>query len=329
LSLVQLSYLHCSYASDLLIKELSMTNLVTSFIVILWFQLLPSVVVPTLLAAEGRPLVFGRIHDDPVRSIRDRQEFVDFIAKKLAPLGYAGGKILVVEKIHMLAQALKEGKVDLYHDSVVPTLLLSKSAGSIPILRQWKYGEAEYEGVIVVKKNSGINALSDLRGKVIAFEEPHSTSASILPRMLLEDNKLKLMQLKSPGPVKPDTVGFIYGADGSAINVLVTGRVDAATTIPREIERLKPEVRDSLQVIGKTRKLPRQLMAVHKDLDAKVVKLLKEIMVGMDKDSDGVGVLTRQQNTSKFDEIPPASLEQMKIVEKYVYTSVGKEIESW
>lgn len=306
-----------------------MKNPAAWLILILWLHLVPSVAVPTLFAAEGRPLVFGRIHDDPVRSIRDRQEFVDFIAKKLAPLGFVGGKILVVEKIHMLAQALKDGKVDLYHDSVVPTLLLSKSAGSIPMLRQWKYGEAEYEGIIVVKKNSGIHAISDLRGKVIAFEEPHSTSASILPRMLLEENKLKLVQLKSPGPVKPDTVGFIYGTDGSAVNFLVTGRVDAATTILREIERLKPEVRDSLRVIGKTRTVPRQLMAVHKDLDPKAVKLLKEIMVGMDKDSEGQGVLTRQQNTSKFDEIPAASLEQMKVVEKFVFSSLGKEIDSW
>jgi phosphonate transport system substrate-binding protein len=306
-----------------------MKILVASLVLIFWLDLVPSGAGPKLLAAEGRPLIFGRVHDDPVRSIRDRQEFVDFIAKKLAPFGFVGGKILVVEKIHLLAQALKEGKVDLYHDSVVPTLLLGKSAGSIPILRQWKYGEAEYEGVIVVKKNSGINALSDLRGKVIAFEEPHSTSASILPRMLLEENKIKLVQLKSPGPVKPDTVGFVYGADGSAVNVLVTGRVDAATSIPREIERLKPEVRDSLHVIGKTRKVPRQLVAVHKDLDPKAVKLLKEIMIGMDKDSEGQGVLTRQQNTSKFDEIPAASLEQMKVVEKFVFSSLGKEIDSW
>ena len=54
--------------------------------------------------------------------------------------------------------------------------------------------EADYEGIIVVKKNSGINTLTDLKGKVIAFEEPHSTSASILPRMLLEEKKLKLVR---------------------------------------------------------------------------------------------------------------------------------------
>jgi phosphonate transport system substrate-binding protein len=282
-----------------------------------------------VFADEGRLLVFGRVHDDPVRSIRDRQEFVDYMAKKLAPFGIIGGRILVVEKMQMLSQALKQGKVDLFHDSVVPTLVLSKWTGAVPLLRQWKYGEPEYEGVIVVRKESGINSLNDLKGKVIAFEEPHSTSASILPRMLLEGNKLKLVEVKSRETVKPDAVGYIYGADGSGVNVLMTGRVDAATTIPREIERLKPEVRDSLKVIAKTVSVPRQIIAVRKDLDPKMVEALKKVLSEMDSTPEGLGVLKRQQNTSKIDEIPPGSLQRLKNVTDYVFSSLGKEVESW
>jgi phosphonate transport system substrate-binding protein len=291
--------------------------------------LLLALAIPHLLGAQERFLVFGRVHDDPVRSIRDRQEFVDYMAKKLAPYGITGGRIVVVEKMHLLARALKEGKVDLFHDSVVPTMVLSKWAGSIPILRQWKYAEAEYEGIIVVKKNSGIDTLADLKGKVIAFEEPHSTSASILPRMLLEEKKLKLVEVKSPGTAKPDAVGYVYGADGSSINVLITGRVEAATSITREIERLKPEVRETLKIIGKTRAVPRQLIAVRKDLDSKLVKALKEVLINMDKDPEGQGVLKRQQNTTKIDEIPPGSLEELKYIERYVFSSLGKEVDSW
>jgi phosphonate transport system substrate-binding protein len=293
------------------------------------FFLTLSLISPLVFAGEPRVLVFGRIHDDPVRSIRDRQEFVDYIASKLAPLGIAGGKIMVVEKMQLLAQALREGKVDLFHDSVAPAMILSKWAGSVPILRQWKYGEADYEGVVVVKKNSGINALADLKGKVIAFEEPHSTSASILPRMLLEQQSLKLVQIKSAGAAKPNMVNYIYGADGSAVNVLITGRVDAATTVEREIDRLKPEIRESLKIIGRTASVPRQILAVRKDLDPKVVKALKDLLVRMDTYPEGQGVLKRQQNTTKFDEIPPESFERLKQIEQYVFSSLGKEVDSW
>jgi phosphonate transport system substrate-binding protein len=281
------------------------------------------------LAAQDRLLMFGRVHDDPVRSIRDRQEFIDYIAKKLAPLGIAGGRIVVVERLGLLARALKAGQVDLFHDSVVPTMVLSKWTGSVPVLRQWKNGEAEYEGLIVVRRDSGINTLADLKGRTIAFEEPHSTSATILPRMLLEERNLKLVEIKSPGKPKADTVGFVYGSDGNSANFLITGRTDAATITSRELERFKPEIGESLKVIGKTRTVPRQIIAVRKDLDPKIVTSLKKVLTGMDRDPEGRTVLKRQQNTTKIDAITPASLQQLKQIERFVFSSLGDQVESW
>ena len=281
------------------------------------------------VAAEERILVFGRVYDDPVRAIKDRQEFVDYLAKKLSPIGIAGGKILVVDKMHLLAQALKDGKVDLFHDSVVPTMVLSKWSGSVPILRQWKYGEGEYSGIIVVKKNSGIDTLADLKGKVIGFDEPHSTSASVLPRMLLEEHKLKLVEIKSPGTIRPDVVGYVYGEDGSSANRLITDRVDAAASLDREIERLKPEVRETLKIIGRTISVPRQIISVRKELDSKIVKALKEVLINMDKDPEGQAALKSQQNTTKFDEIPSGSLEHLKYIERYVFSTLRGQVDSW
>jgi len=110
-------------------------------IVVVSFYVLFAAGIQQSLAAEEKLLVFGRVQDNPVRAIKDRQEFVDYVAKKLAPLGFTGGKVLVVEKVGQLAQAVKEGKVDFFHDSVAPTVVVSRVAGSIPILRQWKYNE--------------------------------------------------------------------------------------------------------------------------------------------------------------------------------------------
>jgi ABC-type phosphate/phosphonate transport system substrate-binding protein len=312
-----------------MMKEAVMAR-VGVFLVLVFFLHLPqNLSSPHAFAAEGNVLVFGRVFDDPVRAIKDRQEFVDHLAKKLAPAGITGGKILVVDKMHLLAQALKDGKVDLFHDSVAPTLVISRASGAIPILRQWKYGEAEYAGLIVVKKNGGINTLADLKGKIIAFDEPHSTSASILPRMFLEEKKFTLMEIKLHDKVKPDSIGYMYGADSSSVNVLVTGRADAAVTIHGEFGRLKPEIRDSLRVIGTTMAAPRNLVAVRKDLDPRLAKALKEVLLNMDKDPEGQEVLKRSQNTTKFDEIPAEALGQIKQIEKYVFSSLGKEVNSW
>ena len=282
-----------------------------------------------VFALEGGVLVFGRVQEDPVRAIKDRQEFVDYIAKKLVPLGITGGKILVVDKMHLLARAIKEGQVGFFHDSLVPTMVLSKWSGSVPMLRQWKYGEAEYYSVILARQNTGIDTLSDLKGRVIAFDEPHSTSAHILPRMLLVEKKLKLVQMISLGGNKPDAVGFVYGSDGSSVNLLITGRVDAAATSYREFEELRPEIRETLKVIGRTGSVPRLLISVRKDLDSKITKALREVLLNMDKEPEGQEALKRQQRTTKIDEIPPESLEQLKAIQRFVFSSLGKQVDSW
>lgn len=281
------------------------------------------------LPAEERLLVFGRVQENPVRAIRDRQGFVDYIAKKLAPLGITGGRILVVDKVGQLARAIREGKVDLFHDSVVPTMVLSRWSGSIPILRQWKYEEADYYSVILVRKDSGINTLNDLKGKVIAFDEPHSTSAHILPRMLLTEKKLKLVQVVAPGGAEPDAVGFIHSSDDNAPHLLVLGKVDAAATSHREFQVLRPEIRDGLKIIARTRSVPRQIISVRKDLDPKMVKALREILINMDKDPEGQASLKGQQRTTKIDDIPPGSLEHLKDVERFIFSTLGKQVDSW
>ena len=278
--------------------------------------------------ADGRVLVFGRAQDDAMRAIRDRQEFVDYMAKKLAPVGITAGKILVVDNLHLLSKAIKENKVDLFHDSPVPTMVLARQTGAVPILRQWKYGEAEYESVILARKGSGIETLADLEGKVLGFDEPHSTSAHVVPRMLLTEKKMKLVHLNSTGAARPNAVGYVFGSDGSAVNLLITGRVDAAATSLREFDELRPEIRESLKIVGKTMAVPRQIIAVRKDLDPKLVKALREVLLAMDRDPEGQQVLRRQQKSTKIDEIPPAAMQQLKSIEKFVF-SMPEKVNSW
>lgn len=300
----------------------------TFLIVFFWYFLLASAIQQSV-AAEEKLLVFGRVQDNPVRAIRDRQEFVDYVAKKLAPLGFMGGRVLVLEKVGQLAQAVREGKVDFFHDSVAPTVVVSRLSGSIPILRQWKYNEAEYYSVILVKKDSGIDDLSGLKGKVIAFDEPHSTSAHILPRMVLLEKKLKIVRVVEPRQVELDAVGYIHSSDDNAPNLLVTGKVDAAATSHREFENLRPEIQSGIKIIARSMSVPRQLISVRKDLDPKVAIALKELLLSMDKNREGQGVLNRQQGTTNIDVIPSESLERMKVVERFLFSSLGKQVDSW
>ncbi|OGQ21340.1 MAG: hypothetical protein A3C54_04885 [Deltaproteobacteria bacterium RIFCSPHIGHO2_02_FULL_60_17] len=111
--------------------------------------------------------------------------------------------------------------------------------------------------------------------------------------------------------------------------MLVTDAVDAAATSTREFKELRPEIQDRLKIVGRTRSVPRLVISVRKDLDPKVVKALKEIMLNMDKDPDGKVALKKQQRTTKIDEIPPGSFQLLRDIEKFVFSHFGKQLDSW
>jgi len=287
------------------------------------------ITLPASVKGEEKVLVFGRVQRDPAKAIKDRQPFVDYIARKLAPFGITRGKILVLDKVSLLGEALKAGSVDLFHDTFVPTLILSRRAGSIPIARQWRQGLPEYHSVILVGRDSGINDLADLKGKVIAFDQPHSTSAHILPRMLLAEKKLNVVQVGSPGSVRPDVVGYIHTGDDNAAHLLISGRADAAGVSNRDYQDLAPKIQARFKIIGTTRPIPRLLISVRKDLDPKIFNGLKEILLNMDREPEGKAALKSQQGTTKIDEIPPESREMMKAIGKFLFSTFANEINSW
>ena len=94
-----------------------------------------------------------------------------------------------------LANLLTERKVDFYMESPYPTYLINNvyGAGKL-LLRRWKGGMAEYHALIFTKRNSETKRLEDLRGKIIAFEDPGSTSGHFLPKFFLSRKGFKLSE---------------------------------------------------------------------------------------------------------------------------------------
>jgi hypothetical protein len=60
-----------------------------------------------------------------------------------------------------------------------------------------------------------------------------------------------------------------------------------------------------------------------------LVKALKQVLLDMDKDPEGKEVLRGQQDTTKFDPIPAGSLEDLRHVEKFVFSTLRREVNSW
>jgi ABC-type phosphate/phosphonate transport system substrate-binding protein len=92
---------------------------------------------------------------------------------------------------------------------------------------------------------------------------------------------------------------------------------------------LRPEIQSDIKVIARSMSVPRQIISVRKDLDPKIVAALNELLTGMDKTGEGQAVLKRQQGTTNIDPIPSESLERMRVVERFIFSSLGKQVDSW
>jgi len=73
-----------------------------------------------------------------------------------------------------------------------------KNFGAMALVRPLSDGgEPFYRSIIIVRQDSSIQTLADLKGKSFAFGDPHSTSGNLIPRDYLYRHGITLFDLKN------------------------------------------------------------------------------------------------------------------------------------
>ena len=107
------------------------------------------------------------------------------MARKFSHAGETKGVIIVASSPGQMIKLLEEKRVDFYMESPYPTYLINRLGAAKLLLRAWKGGMAEYRSLIFATKQSGVTEPKELRGRIIAFEDPGSTSGYFLPKLYL------------------------------------------------------------------------------------------------------------------------------------------------
>lgn len=272
---------------------------------VFWMILIVSFLMPAQ-PAWAKTIRIGSISDDPVAELKTFQPIADYLAGQLHTEGIDRGTVIVASSMEQMASFLREGKVDIYVDSPFPTLVINKLSHSRLLLRRWKRGVAEYHSVIFVRKDSGVRRIEDLRGKVLAFEEPFSTSAYFLPKTSLIAVREKLTEVASfRAKVKPGEIGYVFSDDDENTMVWVLrGRVAAGAMSRANFRELAKKQLGDLQVIHVTGSVPRHVVNYRSDLDPTLVQRIKAILLHMHELEEGRKVLQDFEKTTKFDEFP-------------------------
>lgn len=269
--------------------------------------------------AGAASLNIGSISISPVVETRKFWPLANYLGQRLKSEGIDEGKVVVADGIPSMASLLQKRQADIYIDSFYPSLAVSRLAGSKLLLRRWKLGKSDYQSVIFTRKDSSIARLEDLWGKVIAFEEPFSSSGYFFPKMVLLDKGFRLTpKLRGSDPVKSDELGYIFSHVDSNTILLVLNRVAAAGAIDNQKYFTLAKNLDSLKILHETVSFPRQIVSYRGDLPAKLVARVKQLLQSMHRIEDGQQVLQAFEDTTKFDEIPDRDLNLVEGLRKYI-----------
>jgi phosphonate transport system substrate-binding protein len=253
--------------------------------------LLATLLTATVTHAEDpKELVFVFQKQKDPSSIR---ESADKLGARLTELLGMPVKTQVPTDYGATVQAMVSEQADFAYFSAIPYLLARRDANARIVLAEQRKDakgklRAEYDSVIVVRKDSPLQSMDDVKAKAgelnFVFTSPTSTSGFIFAtKRLVEEGILKPKQ----DARKVFASASFGGSYTEALQQVIDGRGDLCAVSFYTVEGetadvyLKKEERAKLRVLTRTPGVPTHLVAVRggisKELEARVRKALLTI----------------------------------------------------
>ncbi len=180
-----------------------------------------------------------------------------------------------------LIEAMRAGKLDFAFFPPDGYVLAHQDAGADVLLKSVRNGGPYYWSAIVVRKDSGINSLSDLEGKSMAWIDPNSASGYTFPRAAIVG--------KGINPDKFFSKQVYAGKHDAAVLSVFNKSVDATATFANDDQNksgswtqfLKPDQAAQLKAIFYTKPIPGDTFAVAPQFEKKYPALTKGITAAM------------------------------------------------
>lgn len=168
--------------------------------------------------------------------------------------------------------------------------------------------DEEFRGIILTRRDSGIESIADLKGKKVSFPAPTALAATIMPQLFLESNGLHVMD---------DIESLYVGSQESSMMSVYMKESDAGATWPppwRNFAQQRPGIAAELQVSWSTEPLINNGLVVLPEVPEVVKKIVREEILALRNDEQGRAIL-RRLPLSRFEE---ATNETYEKVEEFI-----------
>ena len=145
-----------------------------------------------------------------------------------------------------------------------------------------KMGDDEnFRGIILIRRDSGIEKVSDLKGSAISYPAPTALAATMMPQWYLYTHGLDVMN-------EADN-RYVGSQESSMMNVYLNHTAAGATWPPpwKAFSRERPEVAAALEVKWQTEPLPNNGLVARQDVPEELVKRFGELLFDLHNHEEG------------------------------------------
>ncbi|MEG3638042.1 phosphate/phosphite/phosphonate ABC transporter substrate-binding protein [Magnetococcus sp. PR-3] len=173
------------------------------------------------------------------------------------------------------------------HDKVDIALLgpatyvnMRQQYGNKPLLSRFAIrGLPFFQGRIVVRKNSKIKTIKDLKSHLFAFGDPKSTMSHLVPRHMLRSQGVTVSELAG--------YAFLGSHHNVALSVLA-GDFDAGAVKDEVYQTFKAR---GLRLLASTPEISEHLFAARNNLDPELMEQIRQAMFKMSQNQQGAEIL--------------------------------------
>jgi phosphonate transport system substrate-binding protein len=224
------------------------------------------------VATEKKSIVFACIpYESELKLIEAFQALADYLAEQTGiPVN------LVIKKSYKeIIDGLGNGEIDLANTGPLVYIKAHDKSGAYALVKPIPLSTSTpfYKSYIIVRKDSGIKKISQLKGKKFAFTDRESTSGYLLPVLMLADAGVKDLKFFSE-------VRFTGNHD-SAFLAVYNGYVDGAGISNYAFTKAIDKRLGDVIVISESEAIPTAPFTVRAKLPSEQVKKIKAAFLKM------------------------------------------------
>lgn len=154
--------------------------------------------------------------------------------------------------------------------------------------------DPNFRGILLVRKDGGIDTVADLKGKAVSYPAPTALAATMMPQWYLYTHGLDVMH---------DVENRYVGSQESSIMNVFIGETAAGATWPppwKAFAKERPDVAEALEVKWETPPLPNNGLVVRNDVPKEVTETVAALLFSLHEHKEGRAILAPME-LSRFE----------------------------